>query len=95
MIFNPKSTQLRSRRTHYAVLTGLWIYTLAWAALGIAIILNRQSDVPLVVGVLAIGLFVIGTPPFKNLFLSYTKYEARWRRANMRRDSQAKERDEA
>lgn len=95
MIFNFKSARLRSRRTHYAVLAGLWAYTLLWAALGLAIILNRQADVPIVVGVLAVGLFVIGTPPFKNLFLSYDKYEARWRRANMPRGPQTQARDEA
>ena len=95
MIFNFKSVRLRSRRTHYAVLAGLWVYTLLWAALGIAIILNRQADVPIVVGVLAVGLFVIGTPPFGNLFLSYDRYESRWRRANMTRTSPPKERDEA
>lgn len=90
MIFNRKSSELRSKRLHYLVLAGLWIYTLAWSALGIGIILGRQADVPLAVGVLVIVLFVIGTPPFKDLFCSYGKYEARWRL-----QAEERERDEA
>jgi len=82
-----KGANLRSKKQHYTVMAGLWIYTVLWLS-GLGALVYWRPNLPLMVEVVLFVLLIFTTPDLRELFYSYSKYEQEWRRDNERDDLQ-------
>jgi hypothetical protein len=71
--------ELRSKKNHYAVMSGPWMYTLSWL-LGLGALVYWRSNLPLIVQALVFILLIFATPSLGDLFYPYSKYQEEWRR---------------
>ncbi len=76
-----KGTRFRSRIEHYLALAALWLYTLLWLA-GLGAYAYWYREMSLLLKAALLVPLIIGIPALSDLFYSYRKYEAEWRREN-------------
>lgn len=85
-----RGTRLRSKRSHYTMSAGLWLYTFLWLA-GLGANAYWYRHLGLIYKALLLITLVIGTPAVQDLLYSYSKYEEEWRRDNEQDSVQAEE----